>query len=164
LILSQAGDVNGLSPGVACIGAGMVTEAVMIRNILAPVRVSVLQLYRDGKRLSDYEIKIQQPAVGWLIIEPVPESYRSGALQAKLLGADGKNLLPLLDSARVTASGLRGMLIQGVGYRRKGTKHAIHDRQAWWCQAPPVEHPMIDHAEEIRRAVALIDAQKSAGW
>jgi hypothetical protein len=114
------------------------------------VFVSVLTLFRCNQRLSDYQVKIQPPIAGWLILEPVPQQYRGGELQARLVNEKGEDLLPLLDEARVTASGRRGMLIEGVTYRRRSAKHSYREQQAWWCQAPPLERPLVDHQARVR--------------
>ena len=125
------------------------------------VFVSVRLLYHENHRLSTFAIKIQVPAVGWLVLD-CRES--SSQLVARLVDHENADLLPWLETARVTASGRRGMLVRGVQYRKKGRKHSHVDQQAWWCQAPPRAEPIIDRAERLRAAEEICRKQADAGW
>jgi hypothetical protein len=124
------------------------------------VFVSVRTLFHQGKRLSGYAVKIQRPLAGVLVLEP----GQPGELRARLVDAGGRDRLEWLDAAAVAASGARGMLIQGVQYRKKGRKHSIADPQAWWCEAPPVTSPLVDHGRRIAEVQASLERQARAGW
>lgn len=117
------------------------------------VNVSIVRLYADGKRLSDYQIRIARPVRGWLVLKPVDVAYREG-FDVRLVSDAGSDVLPAMERARVVeAKFKRGMLIVGIQYRSKGKKHSISDRQAWWCEAPPREQPLLDNDERIRAAI-----------
>jgi hypothetical protein len=134
------------------------------------VYLSVTVLYENGKRLSAYAIKTQRPAVGWLHYEVTKYGvYQYEKVEAKLLSDKG-TVLYVLDHAKLVASrGAQGALIEGVEYRKKGSKHSIKDAQAWWCEAPPRKQPLLDHQarilaaekqyEELNAALA-----REAGW
>jgi hypothetical protein len=94
--------------------------------MLAGVYISVTVLYEDGKRLSPYAIRTQRPAVGWLHYEVTKYGvYQYEKVEAKLLSESGAVLLTLDRARLVTCRGARGALIEGVEYRKKGTKHSI---------------------------------------
>ena len=42
------------------------------------------------------------------------------------------------------------MLIEGMTFRQRSAKHSYHEAQAWWCHAPPIDRPMIDHAARVK--------------
>jgi hypothetical protein len=111
----------------------------------------------NGKRLSAYAVKTQNPAVGWLHYE-----VDGSVVKAFLRREDGCELLALDRAQLVACRGTRGALIEGVEYRKKGRKHSISDRQAWWCEAPPREKPLVDHAARVREAEREFDRQMSA--
>src|SRR4051794_2426110 len=97
------------------------------------------------KRLSAYAIKTQNPTVGWLHYE-----VDLAGVRARLKSNEGFDLLPWLEHARlVVCRGNRGALIEGVQYRKKGSKHSIADRQAWWCEAPPRTTPLLDKQARV---------------
>lgn len=124
-----------------------------------PVYISVLPLNEDGKRLSDYKIKIARPIAGWLVYERIERAMRV-TWRARLVDDTGRDLLPWLEGAALAAARPRhGMLLVGTTYRRKGTKHSIGDRQEWWCEAPPRLAPIIDHSARVREAEAAYVAR-----
>jgi hypothetical protein len=127
------------------------------------VYISVTVLYESGKRLSVYAVKTQRPRVGWLHYEVARYGvYGYEKVEAKLLSDKGQALL-VLDRARLVASkGQQGALIEGVEYRAKGRKHSIKDAQAWWCEAPPREAPLLDHAARVRDSEKAFDEQMAA--
>lgn len=104
------------------------------------VYISVTLLMGSGKRLSPYTIKTQIPVVGWLHYE-----VDGLVVRAFLRREDGLELLSLDHARLVGCRGRRGALIEGVEYRKKGVKHSVCDRQAWWCEAPPRTQPLLDH-------------------
>jgi hypothetical protein len=113
----------------------------------------------QGKRLSNYAVKSQRPEVGWLHYE-----VSDGIVRAYLRTEDGKELLSL-DRARLAACrGTKGALIEGIEYRKKGRKHSIAERQAWWCEAPPRTKPLLDKHAVILAASELWQQQIDAGW
>jgi hypothetical protein len=57
-----------------------------------------------------------------------------------------------LNTRVVACRGKSGALIEGVQYRKKGSKHSIADRQAWWCEAPPRTTPLLDKQARILTA------------
>lgn len=119
--------------------------------------VSVHVLFENGKRRSAYWIKAQQPVVGWLVISRNARETRS---IARLVDDAGRELLAELQYAHVLeCRGKVGMLVVGREYRRKGRKDAHADEQHWWCQAPPVATPMIDHEARVRDATERFLAQ-----
>ncbi|MCA0214728.1 MAG: hypothetical protein LCH79_16315 [Proteobacteria bacterium] len=121
------------------------------------MQVSIVRLYEDGKRLSDYQIRIAKPVCGWLVLKRVDVTYREG-FDVRLLSDAGVDVLPAMERAQVVeAKFKRGMLIVGIQYRSKGKKHSISDRQAWWCEAPPRALPLLDNDERIRAAVKAYD-------
>jgi hypothetical protein len=121
------------------------------------VFVSVRTLYENGRRRSAYWIKAQLPVLGWLVISPNARETQS---TARLVDDAGRELLDELRYARVIeCKGQAGMLIEGRQYRRKGRKDAYVDVQQWWCQAPPVAQPLIDHEARVRAANARYVAQ-----
>jgi hypothetical protein len=125
------------------------------------VFVSVRTLYENGKRRSAYWIKAQVPVVGWLVITT---NARENCTVARLVDDGGRELLAELRYARVVeCRGSAGMLIEGREYRRKGRKDAHVDVQQWWCQAPPVETPMIDHEVRVREATKRYMASGELG-
>ena len=127
--------------------------------------ISVTFLMEAGKRRSVYGIKAQRPLVGWLHYElhdyaGVPRSR----VQARLLSESGSQLA-VLDHARLVAClGQKGALMEGVEWRRKGTKHSESLQQAWWRQAPPRTKPLLDHQARILAAESQYVARKLAGW
>ncbi|AMO23670.1 hypothetical protein GCM10027034_37530 [Ramlibacter solisilvae] len=121
--------------------------------------ISVTLLMGNGKRLSPYAIRTQTPAVGWLYYE-----VDGSVVRAFLRRKDGFELLALHHARLVGCCGQRGALIEGVEYRRKGVKHSICDRQAWWCEAPPRTKPLLDHQARILAAELEYLARKLAGW
>ena len=126
------------------------------------MRVSVTYLFESDKRLSGYAVRTQVPAVGWLLIAPAERALRQSKV-ARLVDDAGADLLPWLEHAEVAeVKGQAGMLVTGVQYRKKGRKHSIGDRQAWWCEAPPRIEPIIDHAARIRAAEAEFERRTSA--
>jgi hypothetical protein len=127
--------------------------------------ISVTVLYENGKRLSAYAVKTQRPTVGWLHYEVTTYGvYQYEKVEAKLLSEKGAVLLTL-DRAKLVASrGVRGALIEGVEYRKKGSKHSIKDAQAWWCEAPPRTAPLLDHQARILAAEKEWDRLSAAGW
>lgn len=120
----------------------------------------------NGKRLTPYEIKTQVPTVGWLHYEMCDYGgLRAGDVRAKLLRDDGFDLLPWLEHARlITCRGKSGALIEGVQYRRKGSKHSISDVQRWWCEAPPRTQPLLDHEARVLAATKEFDRRIASGW
>jgi hypothetical protein len=128
------------------------------------VFISVTLLFGEGKRLSAYVIKKQRPKIGWLHYELGDKGhYLNCSVMAKLLNENGQELL-VLDHARLVACrGQQGALIEGVEYRKKGRKHSISDRQAWWCEAPPRATPLLVHHARIA-AVEKHCAKLNAAW
>jgi hypothetical protein len=103
------------------------------------VHISVTILMEGGKRLSQYAIKTSLPAVGWLHYEVDVNGVR-----ARVVDEEGRDVLDWLERARLVACrGTQGALIVGVNYRKKGSKHSIADKQAWWCEAPPRTKPLL---------------------
>jgi hypothetical protein len=128
------------------------------------VHISVTLLCGNGKRLSPYAIKTQAPAVGWLHYELGDEGpYSNSNVKARLLDEKGAELLSLDHARLVTCRGQQGALIEGIEYRKKGRKHSIADRQAWWCEAPPRTRPLLDHQARIL-AVEKHYAKLNAAW
>jgi hypothetical protein len=121
---------------------------------------------RDGKRLSPYAIRSQTPVVGWLHYEADDDgAHDMKKVRARLVSESGVDLLlPRERACLVACHGRRGALIEGVQYRRKGTKHSITDRQAWWCEAPPRARPLLDQEARILAAEREYAARKIAGW
>lgn len=116
--------------------------------------ISVRFLYEWGKRLSDYQVKVRAPLVGWLYVDPQNYASRPG-LCVRLAREDGDGPdLARLEHAEIREGlGPRGMLITGIHYRKKGSKHSIPDQQAWWCHAPPRPDPLLD-----------VQARQRAAW
>jgi hypothetical protein len=116
--------------------------------------ISVTLLCEGGKRLTAFAIKAQTPMTGWLHYEiKTFGPYRREKVAARLVNEAGDDLLAPLDFARLIACrGRTGALIEGVEYRRKGTKHEIRDRQGWWCEAPPRTGPLIDNHARVLAA------------
>lgn len=52
----------------------------------------------------------------------------------------------------VVCRGNKGALIEGIQYRKKGSKHSIADKQAWWCEAPPRTKLLLDHEARVLAA------------
>jgi hypothetical protein len=128
------------------------------------VYISVTHLLGDGKRLSAYAIKIQLPTVGWLHYELGDEGpYLNSKVTAKLLNDKGEELLAMDHARLVACRGQQGALIEGVEYRKKGRKHSISDRQAWWCEAPPRTKPLLDHQARVL-AVEKHYAKLNEAW
>ena len=127
--------------------------------------ISVTLLYGDGKRLSAYAIRSQVPVAGWLHYSVTRFGMdQRQKVEAKLLCDAGQELL-VLDHARLVASrGQQGALIEGVQYRKKGRKHSIADRQAWWCEAPPRTAPLLDKHARILAAQRDLERRIAAGW
>jgi len=123
------------------------------------VQISVRLLYEDGKRLTHFRVRTQRPFLGWLFLEVVRDDYQP-MLRARLVDDAGADIL-WLDHAHVNqAKGSRGMLIEGVSYRRKGRKHSIANAQAWWCHAPPKPEPFLDNAARISAAEHRYDEEQ----
>lgn len=85
--------------------------------------------------------------MGWLHYE-----VDGSTVRAYLRMEDGYELARLDDARLVACKGTKGALIEGVEYRKKGRKHSIADRQAWWCEAPPRTKPLVDHAARVLAA------------
>jgi hypothetical protein len=127
--------------------------------------ISVTLLCGSGKRLSAYAIKAQRPAIGWLHYEECDYAgVQQSRVRARLVDAEGRELLALDHARLVVSRGQAGALIEGVEYRRKGTKHSISDLQRWWCEAPPREKPLLDDQARILAAKATWQRQVDAGW
>lgn len=110
--------------------------------------ISVRQLYREGKRLQNWQVLESPGLVGWLVLgyDDV-RCYRA----ASLVDAEGRALLPRLINAKIEAvKGRDGMLVEGVHLMARGVKHSRPLRQAWWCHAPPRVGPLRD-MEAFRR-------------
>lgn len=70
-------------------------------------------------------------AVGWSHHEVTRYGvYQFEKVAAKLLGERGNPLLVLDHAKLVASSGWRGALIEGVEYRKRGSKQSIKDAQA----------------------------------
>jgi hypothetical protein len=123
------------------------------------VFISVTTLFEDGKRRSAYAIKTQVPKVGWLHYE-----VNDAKVRAYLRREDGTELLCLEHARLVACRGTQGALIEGIEYRKKGVKHSISDRQAWWCEAPPRSRPLFDHQAYILSREREWQRQIDAGW
>jgi hypothetical protein len=127
------------------------------------VFISVTVLYEDGKRLSAHAIKTQRPAVGWLHYEVTKYGvYQYEKVEAQLRTEAGHVLLTLDHAKLVASRGQQGALIEGVEYRKKGRKHSIKDKQAWWCEAPPRMKPLFDHQGRILAAEKEYDRMQAA--
>lgn len=120
------------------------------------VFVSVRALYdRYGVHLSAYQVKIQRGVAGWLVLGESREFPETPS--ARLVDDNGRDIVEPLQRAvvRQQIKGKGGMCIEGVHYVAKGRKHSRAMKQAWWCQAPPVIEPYIDHAARVAAATEV---------
>lgn len=101
----------------------------------------VIQLRRQGEKLSEAAILAATPVLGHLCSWSYPIGYRAGEqlrVQAVTLTAcgraSGKELLPPLHRFRITQFKGGGLILVGIEQIEVRRRHVEEYRQAWFCR------------------------------
>jgi hypothetical protein len=125
---------------------------------ICTVICNVVLLRNHGGWRSRTEVCSEPGKRGWLDLRKADPLYWGKSLQARLLDpkARDKDLLPVLQYARVLTIKEGGIAIQGTVITSRGAKSkAIKTCQTWWC---------VIHQEEAYAALARMDARSSSGF
>lgn len=119
-----------MPPRAGCVSAGSMGDGVL---------VDVIELRRQGVRLTPAQVRACSAVRGLLCLDPVraaaPRGRRPAPLLALLLAPDEpRGLLEPLSDARVAKTARRAMLIVGTQQAVLHRRLRVEHRQAWWVR------------------------------